>query len=219
MAEIRAIIGRVEAGAISAELKRAIVTKTTGVLRLRDGRKIGAIWTVRGEVVHALHVEDGMRCEGSEAFDRLIYLNSGTFYWELETLPPARSIRLPEPEEPVEERAAVEDLEGEPEYSELLSLCENDLKQRVPGITMIQIVQRTRRQPRTETVDLNLIRTAQHLHLSQQVGNVDVHLDASAETAPEALLWAADVIRRKLSGDEARRDIEPQRVLEQTQHA
>jgi hypothetical protein len=175
------------------------VAQTTGALRLREGRIIGAIWTVRGEVVHALYVQDDARIEGEEAFDRLLYLQAGSFYWELDALPPTRSIRLPEPED-VDMAAGVSGAESaDPIWPDtLISQWEAELKARVPGLSSIQVVELDNTRVQREPVNLNLIRTPEHLHLSVKVATLDIHLSATPDTAPEALLWAAEVMRRKL---------------------
>jgi hypothetical protein len=66
----------------------------SGVLRLRSGRLVGAVWMVEGQLVHAVMLQDGAQTEDASALESISTWREGTYFLDPNALPPTRTIRL-----------------------------------------------------------------------------------------------------------------------------
>jgi hypothetical protein len=94
MGKERANMGRLDRRGLLPLVESAHHHEWSGVIRLRRERKVGAVWMVKGCVVHAIELRDGAQREGVSALESISGWRDGTYFIDANSLPPARTIRL-----------------------------------------------------------------------------------------------------------------------------
>ncbi len=222
MGTTRAKMGRIHSQGILPLLKTLNTMEWGGVLRLRFGTQIGAVWWVKGQIVHAVHYEGKSQMDGIPALDAIILWKDGTFLLEADVLPPARSIRTAMEDilKRMESRRTMIKSGESPADSEwdLESLLD-ELRHRVPGLESVSICRGTVLEETTEydetekewlahqlqiymadddTPETLYVQQQGHTLLIVKNGLIATVLSAQSATAPEALFWASQEAQRRL---------------------
>lgn len=217
-------MGRLDRRGLLPLVESAHRSEWSGVIRLRHGRAVGAVWTVKGHVVHALRLEDGVKTEGVSALESLATWREGTYFLEVNVLPPARTVRLG-----IEvilaslwrlsggERAKHVSSKSDASRRVLSAVLQN-LRERVPGLESLSLsrgsaVEATTASDTTEREWLNgqvrrycddggtaagrlLLQDGDHALLIVKKGCLAAVLFARGATTPEALWWAGEEARK-----------------------
>ncbi|MBI5059417.1 DUF4388 domain-containing protein [candidate division KSB1 bacterium] len=226
MAKRNTTAGRIVAGTIRREFNECAIGGYDGALRVRSSMVIGALWWVRGDIVHAMTVEGARQTEGIPAIYEIAGLESGTFFYEPGTLPPLRTIRLATATILADQGLwrdagrATSDV-PESDADRALHAWVKSIQSRVPGIESVSIGDRlglrysTARDVQSRerlaefwvgagadgtAADLRMYRTHVHLLLALGLNDSVLLLEATRFTAPEALLWAAEDAQHVLRG-------------------
>jgi hypothetical protein len=226
MGKERADMGRLDRRGLLPLVESAHHHQWSGVIRLRNGRMVGAVWMVKGHVVHAIELQDGAQTEGVSALERVSAWREGTYFLDTNTLPPARTIRLGMEDvlaalrrsagtEPWES-ARVEATASRRGLSEVLQA----LRERVPGLESLSLsrgvtVEATTTTDAGEREWLNgqirrygndgastpgklFVQDGDHALLIVKKGRWAAVLSARGATAPEALLWAGEEAQKEV---------------------
>lgn len=225
MGKKRAIMGNIGGMGMLPVLTAMHQKNWTGVLRLRQSQRIGAIWLTNGSVVHALLLDGKARTEGPAAFRVMAAWSTGTFLRETGLLPPARSIRESMESLLALVRAHVTETEApapaayENAAAGLSSVLES-LRARVPGLESISVTRGARVEATTvqnaaertrldHALQEHFIENRQEpetLYLQQgghsilivRSGGLAAVLAARTGTTPEALFWAGEEAQRQM---------------------
>jgi hypothetical protein len=94
MGKERANMGRLDRRGLLPLLESEHRHEWSGVIRLRNERMVGAVWMVKGQLIHAILLQDGAQIEGASALESISSWREGTYYLDPNALPPACTIRL-----------------------------------------------------------------------------------------------------------------------------
>lgn len=219
-------MGRLDRRGLLPLVESAHHHEWSGVIRLRNERMVGAVWMVKGHVLHAVKLQDGVQSEGPSALESISAWREGTYFLDANTLPPARTIRFgmedvlaalrrsarTEPRESAR-AAATTSPRG---LGEVLQI----LRERVPGLESLSLsrgltVEATTAADATEREWLNgqirrycdddqstagrlFVQDGDHALLIVKKGRLAAVLSARGATAPEALLWAGEEAQKKV---------------------
>jgi hypothetical protein len=226
MGKERADMGRLDRRALLPVIEAAFHRAWNGVIRLRNGHRIGAVWMVKGHVVHAIMLQDGARTEGPAALESISTWSEGTYFLDPGALPPARTIRL-DAQEMLKTLRRLTDSETPsiadagvtaslPALNEMLET----LRARVPGLESLSVsrgatVEASTAADAAETEWLNgqlrrycsdilssperlLLQDGDHTLLIVKKGQMAAVLSARGTTTLEALLWAGEEAQKEV---------------------
>jgi len=226
MGKERADMGRLDRRGSLPLVESAHHHEWSGVIRLRNGRMVGAVWMVKGHLVHAVMLQDGAQIEGVSALESISAWREGTYFLDPNALPPARTIRLGMADvlsalrrsagtEP-RESARVEAIASRRGLSDLLQT----LRERVPGLESLSLsrgitVEATTTADAAEREWVNgqirrycdedesmperlFVQDGDHALLIVKKGRLAAVLSARGATAPEALLWAGEEAQKEV---------------------
>jgi hypothetical protein len=197
-----------------------------GVLRVKAEGRSASLWFVKGQLAHGVLTQGKERSEGIVAVESAAGWKNGTFMLEAGALPPARTIRLAmedilrflaELTGQTEDHVAEEAASSNDNLESLLQ----DLRVRVPGLESISVlngalVEATTAQDLTERGWLSdqlrtycdddtakpeklFLQQGEHSLLILKRGQLATVLSARTGTAPEALFWAGEEARKRVS--------------------
>jgi hypothetical protein len=229
MGNERAIMGHLDHGLLPL-IETAYRERWSGVIRLRNGRRMGAAWLVKGHAVHAVTVENGSQTEGVAALEAIAIWFGGTYFLEASALPPERTIRLDmedvlENLRQVTEAGRKKQILAPPLNEETLNSVLKTLRQRVPGLESLSLSQGATVEATTAADQAErewvsdqlrqyyrddarlperlLMQHGDHALLIVQKGRFATVLSARGGTTPEALLWAGEEVQKRvLDSDE-----------------
>jgi hypothetical protein len=212
---------------ILSVLETLYTDRWSGVLRIRSGAKIGAVWLIKGQVVHCLQIEGKQRRDGISALEDLLHWPQVAYILEADVLPPARSIRLPMAEimsallrrtQPESQRDEVLPRTAVPQVN--LDEIYESLRLRVPGLEAISVMNGVELERTTlrDTANQNWLDRQLQMHLFNpshdpeklylqdddhallimKHGHLSAVLMARNGTAPEALFWAGEEARKRI---------------------
>jgi hypothetical protein len=214
-------------------LRNAYQSGWSGAVRTRREGQIGAIWLVKGQVVHCLSIAGPIRIEGIAALEDMVTWPTVTILLDAPALPPARSIRQPMTEllDTLTRLATAQSEEsakrGHEERNELdLDSLFKTLRQRVPELEAISVANgkalerttlsnaeekrwltlqlQTHFFDRQEDPDRLYLQQGDHALLIMKRGALSAVLMARNEAAPEALFWAGEEAHRHMGTTERR---------------
>ncbi|MCX6600378.1 MAG: DUF4388 domain-containing protein [bacterium] len=193
----------------------------SGVIRLRNGRMVGAVWMVKGHLVHAVMLQDGAQIEGVSALESISAWREGTYFLDPNALPPARTIRLGMADvlSALRRSAEGERRESAPSARGLSEVLQA-LRERVPGLESLSLsrgitVEATTTADAAEREWVNgqirrycdedesmperlFVQDGDHALLIVKKGRLAAVLSARGATAPEALLWAGEEAQKEV---------------------
>jgi hypothetical protein len=186
-----------------------------------DGRMVGAVWMVKGQLVHAVMLQDGAQIEDASALQSISTWREGTYFLDPNALPPARTIRLRMGDvlSALRRSAGTEGRETVPLPQGLRDVLQT-LRERVPGLESLSLsrganVEATTAAGAAEREWVNsqirrycdenasgpeklFVQDGDHALLIVTKGALTAVLSADGATAPEALFWAGEVAQNEI---------------------
>jgi len=214
-------MGRLDRRGLLPLLESAHHHEWSGVIRLRNGRMVGAVWMVKGQLVHAVMLQDGAQIEDASALESISTWREGTYFLDPSALPPARTIRLGMADvlSALRRSAEGERRESAPSARGLSDVLQT-LRERVPGLESLSLSRGASLEATTaadaaerewvngqirrycdEDVSMPerlLVQDGDHVLLIVKKGPLAAVLSADGATAPEALFWAGEVAQKKM---------------------
>jgi len=193
----------------------------SGVIRLRNGRRVGAVWMVKGHVAHAVELQDGAQTEGASALEVISTWREGNYFLDANALPPARTIRLSMEDvlAALRRSAGIEPRNTTSSRGELGEVLQT-LRERVPGLESLSLSRGAALEATTaadtaerewvngqirrycdddvSTAGKLFVQDGDHALLIVKKGRLAAVLSARGATAPEALLWAGEEAQKKM---------------------
>lgn len=231
MNEPRTIIGKLDERGVLPLLEMAHDQEWGGVLRVTRKRVTGAVWTVKGQIAHAL-LSGTATLTGPEALEAISSWNDGEYALEADVLPPERTIRVSTAlllndmqMHAQQEREQFGESQRTAVVGRTLLQVFDGLRERVPGLESLSLLRGPVREATTshdpaemdwmdrqlksffakdhQEPDTLFVQEGEHTLLILKQGGLATVLSARAGTAPEALFWAgAEAQRRVLQSPE-----------------